>query len=388
MAVDKQAPYPLISPTLPDMSELQEGLGRALSSGKVTVGEQVAGLEADVCARLGVNHCVAVSSGTSALMLLLRALDLPKGSEVITPSFTFAATAQALLWNGLKPVFCDSDPNDFTMSASAAGALITERTSAVYPVCIFGVPGDMDAYRRLAKEHDLMLLFDSAQGIGASYKGVPVGKFGAGEAFSMSPTKVVTAMEGGLVTTDDDSLAYKVRRMRDYGKASDGADMRWLGLSARMTEFNAMVARWSLARIDTWIANRSKIVEQYRMRLSEIEGVTFQHIPSDRVSSHNYFVALFDPDVCPITRDEMYEKLSRDGIQTKRYFHPALHNQTLFRDIDPGCAARLPEAERISISSLALPMYSHMPMDAVDHICDRILVHVIGKGGHVTCSVA
>jgi len=344
-------------------------------SGRVTVGPCVAALEQDVCKRTGARNTIAVSSGTSALMLLLKALNLPAGSEVITPSFTFAATAQALLWNGLKPVFCDCDPETFTMDPAAAEALITDQTSAIYPVCIFGVPGDLDAYQDLASRHSIRLLYDSAQGLGSSYKGRGVGCFGQGEAFSMSPTKVVTAVEGGLITTNDDDLASQLRFMRDYGKAPGGEDMNWLGLSARMSEINAVVARWSLERIDTWISNRAAIKARYRELLSSIPGISYQGTPEDRSSSHNYIVILLDPDVSPVTRDQLYELLKAEGIQTKRYFYPALHNQTLFRNIEPGCGARLPNSERTAARSLALPMYSHMPLDTVDEICDCILQH-------------
>lgn len=367
--------HPIIYPTLPDPKDIQADIQDVFNSGRVTVGSNVAALEQEVCERTGVKHTVAVSSGTSALMLLLRALDLPKGSEVITPSFTFAATSHALLWMGLKPVFCDSEPDSFTMDVRAAEALITERTSAIYPVCIFGVPGNLDAYQALARKYHLRLLFDSAQGLGSAYHGKALGHFGDGEAFSMSPTKVVTAMEGGLATTNDDDIAYELRFMRDYGKAPDGEDMRWLGLSARMTEVNALVARWSLARVDLWMANRAAIMAHYTQRLQGIPGIRFQQIPSHVISSRNYMVILLDPDISPITRDALYARLKEDGIQTKRYFYPALHNQTLFRDIEPGCAARLPVAERIAATSLAVPMYSHMEMDTVEEICDRILVH-------------
>lgn len=364
--------YPIVCPTLPDLSEIEDGIRGIMASGRVTVGEQVAALESEVRARLCVRHAVAVSSGTSALMLLIRALDLPNGSEVIVPSFTFAATCHALLWNGLKPVFCDSEPGSFTMDASAAESLVTDRTSAIYPVCIFGVPGDLDAYAEICERHSLALIYDSAQGLGATYKGKPLGSFGIGEAFSMSPTKVVTAMEGGLVTTNDDSVAERVRRMRDYGKGPDGEDMLHLGLSARMTEINALIGRWSLARLDTWLANRKAIMDRYRERLESIPGIRFQEIPDCRTSSRNYFVILLDPRESGVTRDELLLHLKEDGIQTKRFFHPALHNQTLYRDADPGCASRLPVAERISARSLALPMYSHMPIGSVDEICDRI----------------
>ncbi|HOS42327.1 MAG TPA: DegT/DnrJ/EryC1/StrS family aminotransferase [Armatimonadota bacterium] len=364
--------FPVFAPTLPDPAELHDVIVSVFASGRVTVGPQVAALEEEVGARLGVRHVIGVSCGTNALLLLLRALNLPAGGEVITPTFTFAATAQALLWHGLTPVFCDSDPDTFTMDAAAADALITEKTVAIYPVNIFGVAGDLDAYQALADRHGLPLLFDSAQGIGSTYKGRAVGTFGAGEAFSMSPTKVVTALEGGLITTNDDELAYQLRYMRDYGKAEDGEDMRWLGLSARMSEINAAVARWSFARLDTWIANRTAIMERYLARLGEMPGLSTQQIPADRTSSRNYIVILLDPDRAPITRDELYRKLKDEGVQTKRYFYPALHNQTLFRDVEPGCAARLPVAARIADTALALPMYSHMTLDTVDEICDIV----------------
>lgn len=365
--------HAIISPTLPDIDELLDEMKSILESGRVTVGEQVAGLESEVCSRLSVKHTIAVSSGTSGLMLLLRALDLPKGSEVITPSFTFAATSHALLWNGLKPVFCDSEPESFTMDAGAAEALITKNTSAIYPVCIFGVPGNLDAYQQLADKYGLALLYDSAQGLGSTYKGTSLGNFGVGEVFSMSPTKVVTALEGGLITTNNTSLAERLRYMRDYGKAPDGEDMRWLGLSARMTEINALIARWSLKRVDMWIANREAIMQRYMDRLEDIPGVSFQRIPECCTSSRNYMVILLDPSVSPITRDELYLELKQRGIQTKRYFYPALHNQTLYKNLDPGCNSRLPIAEKVSSNSLALPMHSHMSIDTVDEICNQII---------------
>ena len=364
--------HPVFRPTLPDPAELIDEIRSIMASGRVTVGERVDALEGDVCARTGVKHAIAVSSGTSALMLLIRALDLPHGSEVITPSFTFAATAHALLWNCLKPVFCDSEPDSFTMDASAAETLVTERTSAIYPVCIFGVPGDLDSYERLAEKRGLALLYDTAQGLGGTYRGKPLGNFGAGEAFSMSPTKVVTAMEGGLITTNDGDLADRLRSTRDYGKAPDGEDMRHLGLSARMGEVNAAVARWSLARLDTWIANRTALVECYHERLADISGITFQQIPSCCTSSRNYTVILIHPEESPLSRNELHLRLKQRRIQTKRCFYPALHNQTLYRSLEPGCPARLPVAERISARSLALPLYSHMSRAAVHEIRDQI----------------
>jgi dTDP-4-amino-4,6-dideoxygalactose transaminase len=371
-SVQSLVSYPIVKPTLPDPADLLDELRIAFSSGRVTVGPNVEALEHQNCARTGVKHSIAVSSGTSGLMLLLRALELPQGSEVILPSFTFAATAHALLWNGLRPVFCDSEPESFTMDAQAAEALVTERTSAIYPVCIFGVPGDLHAYERLAQKYDLTLLFDSAQGLGSTYKGTCLGNFGAGEVFSLSPTKVVTALEGGLVTTNNEELAQRIVYMRDYGKAPDGEDMNWLGLSARMTEVNAIVARWSLSRADYWIANRKTAFERYKHNLARVPGIGFQQIPDHCSSTMNYVVVQIDPVHCPITRDELYKQLKDRSVQTKRYFHPAVHDQTLYRQIESGCRDRLPVAEKIAARGLALPLYSDMTIAAVDDICDRI----------------
>jgi len=259
------------------------------------------------------------------------------------------------------------------MDVEVAEILVTERTSALYPGCVFGVPGDLDAYQRLADRYGLILFDDSAQGLGSTYKGKALGNFGVGEVFSLSPTKVVTSLEGGLVTTNNDEVAECVRRMRDYGKGPDGQNMISLGLSARMTEFNALVGCWSLARIDLWLRNRAIIMARYRERLGVVPGISFQKMPDHCISSRNYMVILLDPERSPITRDELYERLKEIGIQTKRYFYPALHNQTLFRDIDPEVSTRLPVTERISARSLALPMYSHMSLEQVDYICDRIL---------------
>lgn len=365
--------YPVFCPTLPDAAELMEQMRAIFASGRVTLGEHVANFEQDICERTGVNQAVAVSSGTAALMLLIRALGLPKGGEVITPSYTFAATTHALLWNELNPVFCDIEPDSFTMNPSEASKLITERTVAIYPVCVFGTPGDLDAYQRLADKHGLPLIYDSAQGLGATYKGVSLGSFGRAEVFSLSPTKVVTAIEGGLVTTNAPELADQLRSMRDYGKAPNGEDMHLLGLSARMSEVNAIVGRWSLARLDTWLSARRAIMERYHELLSSLPGIRFQSIPSHIASSRNYVVIVICPRQSRVTRDQLYSYLKSHGIQTKRYFYPAVHKQTLYQGVDPGCESRLPVTELVSASSLALPMYSHMTMETVDRICEVVV---------------
>ena len=213
---------PIIRPTLPPLDEVVALLEESYESGMVTVGPLVRRLEDEARAATGAGEVVAFSSCTSALMLAWRALELEPGGEVICPSFTFAATAHAIVWNNLVPVFVDCLPGTCTVDPAEVEKAITPKTAAVCPVYIFGLPPDIGPLGDIAKRKGLPLVFDSAQGLGSTYGDRPAGGFGLAECFSMSPTKVVTAVEGGLFTTDDADLAGRLRSLRDYGKALDG----------------------------------------------------------------------------------------------------------------------------------------------------------------------
>ena len=198
------------------------------------MGGVVREFEAEVCRLTGARHAVAFSSCTAGLMLAPKAMNLPSGGEVIVPSFTFAATAQALAWNSLVPVFCECLPGTLALDPEDVMRNITPKTVAICPVCIFGLPPDINELLEVGRRKGIPVYFDSAQGLGATYKGRQAGGFGVAEVFSLSPTKVVTAVEGGLVTTNDDELADRLRAMRDYGKdPKNSEDMAFLGLSAR-----------------------------------------------------------------------------------------------------------------------------------------------------------
>jgi dTDP-4-amino-4,6-dideoxygalactose transaminase len=312
---------------------------------------------------------VAVSSCTSGLILAARALEL--SGEVILPAFTFAASAHALVWAGLTPVFCDSLPGTYNLDPDHAAKLVTGRTSAIMPVYIFGLPPDFDRLAGLAGDRKLKMLCDAAQGLGATYRGRPAGSFGDAEVFSLSPTKVVTAVEGGIVAVRDPGVARRLRSLRDYGKAADGADMESIGLSARMSELHAAVGRRCLAHCDELIAARAALVKLYRERLAGLSGVSFQEVPADRTTSHNYMV-IFVGAGARRTRDEVYKLLAAQGIQTKKYFHPAVHELTAYRHWAGGLRGKLPVAERASREGLALPLYSHMTAADVEAIAAEV----------------
>jgi dTDP-4-amino-4,6-dideoxygalactose transaminase len=361
--------YPIIRPTIPNADELLGEFAEILRSGIITVGPRVAAFERECARRTGAADCVAVSSCTSGLILAARALEL--AGEVIVPAFTFAASAHALVWAGLTPVFCDSQPGTLNIDPDGAERLVTGRTSAIMPVYIFGLPPDFDRLTELARRRNLKLLCDAAQALGAAYRGRPAGSFGDAEVFSLSPTKVVTAVEGGVVAVRDAETARRLRSLRDYGKAADGQDMEFVGLSARLSELHAAVGRQCLAHCDELIAARAKLVALYRGRLAGLSGVSFQEVPADRTTSHNYMV-IFVGAGAQRSRDEVHRLLAARGIQTKKYFHPAVHEMTAYRGRSAARPGSLPVAERASREGLALPLYSHMTASDVEAICGEV----------------
>src|SRR5258706_7525143 len=310
-ATARERTLPIVEPTLPTLEELQPYLQQMWRSGLVTTGPITRTFEEAVKARLGVRRAIMVNHGTTALMLAAKALGL--SGEVIVPSYTGTATAGALAWNGIEPVFADVTPRRLTLDPEAAEAAITPRTTAIMPVNVFGVPAEMDAFEDLCKRKGLTLLGDSAQGLGAQYRGRQQGSFGKAECFSLSPTKVVTAMEGGLITTDDDDLANVLISMRDSGKSADGTDIARLGLSGRPTEFNAAVGLSGFERIEALIEARLERMGWYRELLAGLPGVAFQTIPHDVVTTGNYFVIFVDETAGPRSRNELYDLLRANG---------------------------------------------------------------------------
>ena len=363
---------PIIRPTLPPLDQVTDLIRASWDSGIVTAGAAMRMFEDEVCRRTGARHAVALASCTAGLMLVPRALGLKPGDEVIVPAFTFAATAQALLWNGLVPVFCDCLPGTRTLDPDDVERNLSARTAAICPVYTYGLPPDIDALVDVARRWGIPVYFDSAQGLGAAYRGRAAGGFGACEVFSLSPTKVVTAVEGGVVTTNDGDLAERVRTMRDYGKDPRlGEDMVELGLSARMGEFHAAVGLASIRNIEGLVKARLQRIAYYRERLAGLAGCTVQTFPDDRTTSGNYFV-LFISERARKTRDAVHHALKDAGIQTKRYFYPLVNEQTIFTRFPVRVSVRLRESIAASREGLALPLYSHMREDQLDAVCRAV----------------
>lgn len=357
------SPIPIVKPTLHDFALVVAEFRQAWESGGVTTGSFTRHFEAAVEEKLRVPHAVMVQSCTAGLMLVLRAMDLQ--GEVILPAFTWTATAHAVMWNGLTPVFADITPEIYTLDPRAASRAITWRTAAIMPVNVFGCPPDYAAWEQLTQDYQLPLIYDSAQGLGSQFLGLDgvwrySGGFGEAEVFSMSPTKVVSAMEGGLITTHNGALAEKLRQLRDYGKAAGVEDIAWLGLSARVPEINAIVARHNFAHMDALVTRRKELIAIYKAELGDLAGVTFQQIPRGYKTSGNYFTLFINPGQARCNRDEAYDQLQKRGIQAKKYFYPALHLQEVYRELGRPYRGKLPVTETASARGLALPLFSHM----------------------------
>jgi dTDP-4-amino-4,6-dideoxygalactose transaminase len=366
---------PIVRPTLVDYESVVEEFRQAWESGQVTTGRFTRRFEALVEDRLQVDQAIMVQSCTAGLMLVLRALNLT--GEVILPAFTWTATAHAVVWNGLTPVFADITPGTYTLDPQAAARAISPRTAAIMPVNVFGCPPDYEAFGQVARDRGVHLIYDSAQGLGSRFQTADgawrySGVFGDAEVFSLSPTKVISAMEGGLITTHNRTLADQLRQMRDYGKSPDGEDIAWLGLSARVPEINAIVGRHSFEKLDSLVARRHELISAYQAAFKDLPGVTCQQIPPNRLSSGNYFT-LFISDEARASRDEAYQRLNRRGIQTKKYFYPALHRQTVYRNLRETYQGRLPLTEAASAKGLALPLFSHMTPETFQQVVDEVL---------------
>ena len=361
--------FPFMRPTLPPLQEVIEEYQLTYGNGVLTNSGLVARLEQDVAERLGVKHCVAVSSCTSGLMMVLRALGV--SGEVIVPSFTFFATGHAILWNGLTPVFANSDIDTWNVSPSDIERKITPKTSAIVAVHMYGNPCDIPALERLAQRHGLKLIFDAAHAFGSAYRGRPIGSFGDAEVFSLSPTKLLIAGEGGLITTSDTKLAAAVRATRNYGDTG-AYNPEWLGLNARMTEFNAALALCGLPLVDAKVRRRNSIAQIYTEILSCLPGLRFQTThPYDTCTYKDYSVHI-TPEVLGVTRDALANALLEENIETKKYFYPPLHQQSLYAKFHDPAQNDLGQTEYLADGILSLPIYESLTDETVAAIAETV----------------
>lgn len=359
---------PITKPTLKPYNKYAPRFKEVIESGIITNGKYVKLLEDKVCKYLNVKYCVAVSSCTSGLILVLKGLGL-KG-EVIMPSFTFSASGHAVLWNNLRPVFADIKKDTYELDPVSVEKLITPLTSAIFATQIFGNPCNAGILKRIAVKHNLKLIFDAAHAFGSELNGRKVGTFGDAEVFSLSPTKVLTAAEGGLITTNNKELAEFCRIGRNYG--DDGSyNTKFNGLNARMSEFHAIVGLESLDHIERNLKTRLSAVDYFKEQLSEIDyNIELQKINKGGRSTFKDFSLYLDPAKTGYSRNQLHDHLLAGGIVSKKYFYPPLHLQKTYLPYKPNY--QLPITEKISENVLSLPLFSHISKKEIDTIISKI----------------
>lgn len=362
-------PVPFIRPALPRYRSISRPLAQAFQSGILTKGTHLEAFETEVAHYLGVKHAIGVSSCTMGLLLAFKALGLE--GEVLVPSYTFMATVHPLLWVGVRPVFIDVDPDTWHVDSTQIRAAITEKTSAIVAVHVFGNPAEIEELEAIANHHHLKLIFDAAHGFGTLYNGHPVGRYGDVEVFSTSPTKLLVTGEGGVVATNDDELAERIRIGREYGNRGD-YNSEFPGLNGRMQEFSALLGIQSLRLLERTAARRNELAHLYMERLGMLPGITFQKITPKGRSSYKDFTILVDESLFGMDRDCLAWALRAEGIDTRKYYDPPVHLHATYRAFWKRDKGRLPVTEGLAKQSLSLPMGSHLKEATVVKICEAI----------------
>lgn len=319
---------------------------------------------------LDVDHVSLFANGHMALELGIQALHLYKGGEVITTPFTFASTTHAIVRNGLKPVFCDIDKDDYTIDVSKLERLITDRTVAILPVHVYGNICQIEEIARIADKYELKVIYDAAHAFGETYKEQGVGNFGNVSMFSFHATKVFNTVEGGAVCFRDESYGRRLFRLKNFG-IRDEVTVDGVGANAKMNELQAAMGLCNLRYLDSEIEKRKKVVEHYRVRLSDLPGIHLNTEQKDVTPNYAYFPILIDAETFGATRNEVSNCLKANNIFSRKYFYPLTSTFDCYHDQFD--MTDTPIALHVSRQVLTLPLYADLPLEAVDRICDLII---------------
>ncbi len=342
-------------------------------------GPLVQEFEAHVAALADVKHCIAMCNGTIALEIAMRAVGL--AGEVIVPSFTFIATAHALQWQEITPVFCDVDPQTHHIDPRRVEGMITPRTSGIIGVHLWGRACDVEALTKIAQKHHLKLIFDAAHAFGCSYQGRMIGNFGEAEVFSFHATKFLNTFEGGAVVTNNDNLAKKIRLMKNFGFAGYD-DVIHIGTNGKMSEIAAAMGLTGLESLNEFIAVNQRNYQAYRSGLKDLPGVSLLTYYESEQGNYQYIVLEIDETVTLVTRDQLVKILWAENILTRRYFYPGCHRMEPYRSYFPHTGLLLPETERLAQRVLLLPTGTTVGIDEIQTIC-QIIRLVVEQGPEI-----
>lgn len=332
-------------------------------------GKYVQQLESKIAEMLGVRNCVAMCNATVGLEIAIRALGL--SGEVIIPSFTFIATAHALQWQQITPVFCDIAPQTHNLDPAKVEALITPRTSAIMGVHLWGRGCDVAALQDIATRHGIKLIFDAAHAFGCSHDGRMIGGFGDAEVFSFHATKFINTLEGGVVTTNDDALALRMRQMKNFGFT--GYDqVESIGTNGKMSEISAAMGLTNLESMAEFIAINRSHHQRYQELLAELPGLSVMPYNPDEQCNYQYVVVEIEAESAGISRDDLVNRLHQAGVIARRYFYPGCHRMEPYLTLHPESSERLPETERLAGRLFCLPTGSTLTAGEVEGVCRLI----------------
>jgi dTDP-4-amino-4,6-dideoxygalactose transaminase len=356
-------------PNIGDRDRLMERIAGVIDGRWLTNdGPLVHELEAAVAEALGVPHCIAMCNGTVALEIAIRAAGL--GGEVIVPPFTFVATAHALQWQEITPVFCDVDPHTHNIDPARVEELITPRTTGILAVHLWGRAAPVEELTEIADRHGLRLLFDAAHAFGCSHRGRMIGGFGTAEVLSFHATKVVNSFEGGAILTADDEFAEVVRLMRNHGFA-DYDEVSHVGTNGKMSEVAAAMGLTSLESRDEFVEANRRNHEAYRAGLAGVDGVELIAFDESELCNWQYAVIEVDESAA-LSRDELQRVLWTENVLARRYFYPGCHRMEPYRTLFPDAGERLPQTERLAERVLALPTGTAMDPASIAIVADLI----------------
>lgn len=340
-------------------------------SGRLALGPKVVAFEQAMADYVGVKHAVAVNSGTAGLHLIVRALGLGPGDEVLVPSFTFAASVNVLLYEGITPVFIDITPDTYNLDPAELERCRTPRTKAVMVVDVFGHPAPWDELEAFAQQHNLHLIDDCCEALGSSYRGRRLGQLGVAGAFAFYPNKQITTGEGGMIVTDNDEVAALSRSMRNQGRGEMGAwlEHERLGYNYRLPELSAALGLSQMQRLDQFVADRAAVAARYDALLSGLEGVRTPIIRPEVGMSYFVYVVTLQGG---LKRDEVMSALQQRGVPTRGYFAP-IHQQPYLKPYLSSLPAPvLPVTEDAAQRTMALPFHTQLTQDQAEYVVEML----------------
>lgn len=357
----------------PDITQAErDAVHEVLCTPNLSLGPKVPEFEQLFCQYLGCRYALAVNSGTSGLHLVLRAMGIGAGDEVITTPFSFIASSNCILFDGGRPVFVDIDPETWNIDPARIESAITSRTRAIIPVDVFGQPVDMDSIRQIADKHGLRVLEDSCEALGATYKGRQAGTLGDAGVFGFYPNKQMTTGEGGMIVTSDETIYKRSVAMRNQGREGMG----WLGharlgYNYRLSDINCALGIAQMRRLEEILARRRNVAEMYVSRLSDDKRIRLQRILPDCRISWFVMVVRLNDDYSAADRDRIIESLRQQGIGSSNYF-PPIHLQPFYVQEFGYKRGMLPICETLSDRTLALPFHSLLTEADVDRTCQAL----------------